>query len=260
MTEVEIVSTADFLEEFASAMFGSGVHTSRVVRCTKRIGNALGVSVSLTTSLKTMVMSVSPLEHAGNAAIFHETRVVDVPSLPISFEWNRALSELSWRAVDENLSLEETKEAFRKVVAAPRISPVFVLVMASLANASFCRLFGGNVWAMLIVFTSTLLGFAIKQYLLSHKTNVYLTFVVCAFVSSVCASAATSLGIESAEIALATSVLWLVPGVPLINGIIDIADGHVQNGFTRLVSSALLIISMAIGLSASIILVKDQLL
>ena len=47
--------------------------------------------------------------------------------------------------------------------------------------------------------------------------------------ASLCASAALRFDC-TAETALATSVLFLVPGVPLINGVIDIVEGHVLIG------------------------------
>ena len=64
----------------------------------------------------------------------------------------------------------------------------------------------------------------------------------------------------SAETALATSVLFLVPGVPLINGVIDIVEGHILIGCSRLINALLLIICIAIGLSATLLMVKDGLL
>ena len=64
----------------------------------------------------------------------------------------------------------------------------------------------------------------------------------------------------TSEIALATSVLYLVPGVPLINGVIDIVEGHVLTGFARLTQAALLIVCIAIGLSFTLLLVKHSLL
>lgn len=64
----------------------------------------------------------------------------------------------------------------------------------------------------------------------------------------------------TSEIALATSVLYLVPGVPLINGVIDIVEGHVLTGFARLTQAALLIVCIAIGLSFTLLLVKNSLL
>ena len=89
--------------------------------------------------------------------------------------------------------------------------------------------------------------------------NHYLTFIVSAFVASLCASTSVIFDITS-EIAIATSVLYLVPGVPLINGVIDIVEGHVAIGLSRLVSAWLLIGSIAIGLSFTILIMKDNLL
>ncbi|WP_296004102.1 threonine/serine exporter family protein, partial [uncultured Alistipes sp.] len=61
-------------------------------------------------------------------------------------------------------------------------------------------------------------------------------------------------------IALATSPLFLVPGVPLINGVIDIMEGHVLMGGSRLVNALLQIVCIAVGLSATLLMVKDSLL
>jgi uncharacterized membrane protein YjjP (DUF1212 family) len=56
------------------------------------------------------------------------------------------------------------------------------------------------------------------------------------------------------DIALGTSVLYLVPGVPLINGVIDVIEGHVLAGVSRLINAALLIICLSIGLSLTLLL------
>ena len=55
-------------------------------------------------------------------------------------------------------------------------------------------------------------------------------------------------------------MLYLVPGVPLINGVIDVVEGHVLTGFARLTEAALLIVNIAIGLSFTLLLVKSSLL
>lgn len=255
MTQEYIGEIADFISRYASFMLGAGVHTSRVVRNSKRIGEALGTDVRIHTSQKTATLTVCEK----NGTLMN-TRVVDIPGYPISFEWNADLSALSWAAYDNDMSLDAIRHKFEEIVSKPRINPYFVLFMVGLANASFCRLFGGGVWAMLIVFTSTLIGFYVRQHLTRRKVNHYIVFIVSAFVASLCASSALSLGIDSAEIALATSVLYLVPGVPLINGVIDITDGHIQIGISRLVNALMLIVCIAIGMSGTLMLVKDSLL
>lgn len=62
------------------------------------------------------------------------------------------------------------------------------------------------------------------------------------------------------EIAMATSVLYLVPGVPLINGIIDIIEGHVLAGVSRLINALLLIVCLSLGLLCAMLLIGGDVL
>ena len=117
----------------------------------------------------------------------------------------------------------------------------------------------GDWVAVGIVFTSTLAGFSARQQLTKAGVNHFIIFILSAFVASLCASSALRFDC-TAETAIATSVLFLVPGVPLINGVIDIVEGHVLNGIARLASALMLIICIAIGLSCTLMIVKNGLL
>lgn len=253
-TSTELTQIADFVAEYATYLLGSGVHTSRVIRNSRRIGKSQGIDIQLSAFQKSIVMTAHDDSTGENI-----TRVVGIPALPISFERNSDLSALSWEAVDKQLTLDEVRSRYERLIAKPSIDPIFVLLTVGLANASFCRLFGGDWTAMSIVFTSTLVGFAAKQRMQAHKVNHFIIFILSAFIASLCASAALSFDC-TAEICLATSPLFLVPGVPLINGIIDILDGHVLIGFSRLVNAMSLIVCIAVGLSMTLIMVKDSLL
>ena len=253
-TTTELTQIADFVAEYATYLLGSGVHTSRVIRNSQRIGKSQGIDIQLSAFQKSIVMTAHDDSTGENI-----TRVVGIPALPISFERNSDLSALSWEAVDEHLSLDEIRTRYERLITKPSIDPIFVLLTVGLANASFCRLFGGDWTAMSIVFTSTLVGFAAKQRMQAHKVNHFIIFILSAFIASLCASAALSFDC-TAEICLATSPLFLVPGVPLINGIIDILDGHVLIGFSRIVNAMSLIVCIAVGLSMTLIMVKDNLL
>lgn len=253
-TTTELTKIADFVAEYATHLLGSGVHTSRVIRNSRRIGKSQGIDIQLSAFQKSIVMTAHDDSTGENI-----TRVVGIPALPISFERNSDLSALSWEAVDEHLSLDEIRARYERLITKPSIDPIFVLLTVGLANASFCRLFGGDWTAMSIVFTSTLVGFAAKQRMQAHKVNHFIIFILSAFIASLCASAALSFDC-TAEICLATSPLFLVPGVPLINGIIDILDGHVLIGFSRIVNAMSLIVCIAVGLSMTLIMVKDNLL
>ena len=253
-TQQELAEILGFVAEYAAYQLGSGVHTSRSIRNSRRIGEALGVDVQLSSFQKSTILTVLDPE-SGEAV----TRVAEIPALPISFERNSDLSALGWDALDEGLSLDEIRRRYRALVEKPRMDPIFTLLVVGLANASFCRLFGGDWTAVGVVFTATLVGFAVKQRMQAHAVNHFLVFACSAFVASLCASAALCFDC-AAEVALATSPLFLVPGVPLINGVIDIVEGHVLIGVSRLVNAMLLIVCIAVGLSATLLMIKDSLL
>ena len=253
-TGASFLSIGKFIAEYLAHLMGAGVHTSRVVRNTKRIGEAFGLDVKLSVFHRNIILTI--IDKETNEAC---NEVIDIPAHPISFEHNSELSALSWEAVDNHLSLEELKDKYKKIISAPRIHPLFVLLLVGFANASFCKLFGGDLISMGIVFSATITGFYLKQQMQAKKINHYVVFIVSAFVASLCASTALIFDTTS-EIAMATSVLYLVPGVPLINGVIDVVEGYVLTGFARLTEASLLIVSIAIGLSFTLLMVKNSLI
>ena len=180
-TSTELTQIADFVAEYATYLLGSGVHTSRVIRNSRRIGKSQGIDIQLSAFQKSIVMTAHDDSTGENI-----TRVVGIPALPISFERNSDLSALSWEAVDEHLPLDEIRARYERLISKPSIDPIFVLLTVGLANASFCRLFGGDWTAMSIVFTSTLVGLAAKQRMQAHKVNHFIIFILSAFIASLC--------------------------------------------------------------------------
>lgn len=250
----ELKDITRFLMEYANRLMGSGVHTSRVVRNTRRIGESLDVNVKMSIFQKTMVMSVCDNE---SQEVYNEVAII--PAFPISFELNAELSALSWEAFDTRLSLDALWEKYNQIISHPKMDPLCTLFLVGFANASFCALFGGDWTARGIVFSATLIGFYLKQVMQKKHINHYIIFVVSAFVASLVASSALTLE-TTAEIAIATSVLYLVPGVPLLNGVIDIVEGHVLTGCTRLIQAVLLVLCISVGLSGTLMLVRNSLL
>ena len=105
---------------------------------------------------------------------------------------------------------------------------------------------------------ATLVGFRIKQIL---HFNHYFVFTISAFVASLIASITMwqHWG-TTPDIAIGASVLYLIPGVPLINGIIDIIEGHVLAGTARLINALLLIVCIAFGMGITLLMMGGKLL
>ena len=255
--QVEIRELSNFLLDFSTTLMGAGVHTSRVVRNVRRIAGSFGYDVEMTIFQKHITMSIL---HGSDDSI-RRTSVRAIPAAAFNFNTISQLSSLSWAAHDEHLPLEELRKRYESIVAEPRISRWWVLFLVSCANASFCRLFGGDPVAMGLVFVATLVGFFVRQEMMRFHANHMAVFVIASFVASMIAS----LGVwnhwgTTPQIALGTSVLFLIPGVPLINSIIDTLEGHVLVGFSRAVNACILIICIALGLSATLLILGLDLL
>lgn len=249
--DVDIQDLSNFLLDFATSLMGVGSHTSRVVRNVSRIAESFGYGVDMTVFQKNITMTV---KHPGDYSI-RRTYVRKIPVLALNFQVISKLSVLSWEAYDHYLSLDELRRRYRDIMAEARMPGWVVLLLVSCANAAFCRLFQGDFIAMGLVFAATMIGFFVRQELMKRHVNHMVVFVVCSFIASFIASAGIKYNWgETQQVALASSVLFLIPGVPLINSIIDILEGHVLIGFSRAINACILIICVALGLSGTLLL------
>lgn len=240
-----------FLSDYATRLQGSGVHTTRVIRNVHRIASSWGVQVEMTVLHKTLTLTVSTRDgqHVYN-------KVSTIHPRPISFRLNADLSALSWQAYDEHLPLSELWTRYQAIIAKPRISNWIVLPLVGVANAAFCGLFGGDGWACGMVAVATWLGYGVKIRMTCRNLNIFGVWFTCSLLSSLIASLCVFLHLgQTPDIAIAASALYLVPGVPLINSVIDMVEGHVLTGFARLIDALLLIGCLAIGMLCTMLLI-----
>ncbi|MFI3302950.1 MAG: threonine/serine exporter family protein [Rikenellaceae bacterium] len=246
----DLVDVADLLLEIATTLMGAGAHTSRVVNNASRMAESFGYEVYFTIFQKTMTIMVRDYET-------HESITMVRPSkhIALNFRLVAELSSLSWDTYDLNLTPSQAREQYEQIVAQKRMSRWLVLFLVACANASFCRLFGGDIVGMGMVFTSTLCAFFVRQEMMNRHMNHSIIFIIAAFISSFIAGLGVYFGWgETPSIALATSVLFLIPGVPLINSIMDLMEGHVLVGIARMVNATILIISITIGFIISLLM------
>jgi uncharacterized membrane protein YjjP (DUF1212 family) len=104
---------------------------------------------------------------------------------------------------------------------------------------------------MAVAFAATVAGLFVRQEAMKKKFNPYLCVFFAAFTASLFAGLAEHyhVGLQPDK-AFATSVLFLVPGVPLINSVSDLMDGNIQNGIVRAMNGLMIAFSIAMGLFA----------
>ena len=232
-----------FLSDYASTLLASGATCLRLEKNVGRMAEVWGVRVAMTIMPHHIHFSVT--DHQG----LTDTFVAQTQHSAASFDAITRLSALSWKVADNRLTLSQARSRFAEAMKARTANRWWVLFAASCANASFCRLFGGDFHAMAVVFGATAAGVYLKQLLVRARADIRLVFIVCSFVSAVLAAAGYifSLG-GTPEVAMATSVLYLVPGIPLLNSFSDMVDGHYICFFCRLLDALILTCCLSLGL------------
>ena len=201
------------------------------------------VNVAMAIMPRHIHMSVT--DNAGGC----ETFISSINRSVISYEIITQLSKLSWEVRDTGVPLSVARQRFAGIKSLPNANRWWVLCAAACANASFCRLFGGDGWAMTVVLAATAAGFYLRQTLLGAKCDLRLTFFLCAIVSSILAAACSLFHLgDTPDVAMATSVLYLVPGIPFLNAFSDLIDRHYICSFSRMTDAIVLTCSLSAGL------------
>lgn len=241
-----------FLSKYSARLLGAGATCIRLEKNAARIAKAYGKEAEISIMPRHVHLSVwapgSADTGASIAAIGHPA---------ISFRINTKLSELSWEIADGKVDFATAAKRFDRIVRDDRRNPRTVLFLVALANASFCRLFGGDFIAMTTVCLATAAGYHLKLLLLGRGVDIRLTALVCAFASAVLGATDTLFSIgETPSVASGTSVLYLVPGIPFLNSFSDLLYRHYLCAFSRFVDALVLTCSLSIGLCAGMLLMN----
>lgn len=243
----DIQELTDFLLDYALSLMAAGAYTARIVKNVRRIGESYGYVVDILLFQKNMTMTVTcPDDYSIRRTYVRQQS----PFIHVSFRTISDLSSLSWKAFDTDVSLEDLRLEYALILSKPQEDWKLLLILASCSTAAFCKLFGGDWWSSVIVFMSAFVGFLFRKFLTILKVEPRFALLLTATASSLTAFLGAGISglTGTSDIAVATSVLYLVPGVHFINSVIDILDGHILIGISRAVNTCILIICIAFGM------------
>lgn len=241
-----------FLADYAAWLCGCGATCIRIEKNVYRMAEAFGIKADMIIMPSHITLTCESMQ---GGETFSLVRTVKHQS--ISFDMNTQLSKLSWDIADGKCRYAGALARFERIKRLPPADKWMVLVLASLANASFCRLFGGDFVSMLVVLVSTLCGYRMKQILLQDGFDVRFVFVCSSFFSAVLSAGCHLFGWgDTPEIALGSSVLYLVPGIPYINSVSDMLGGHYLCAFSRLMNGMVLTVCLSLGLICGLLILN----
>ena len=238
------------LLDIGAMLMSSGANTNRIRLTIQRIGKSYNYSTDFLITHRAIMLT---LKGPDGHVTFNELKqtYAHIPNFKIV----SGLSKLSWQIVEEKFSVKKAKKEVKRLKALPQYPRLIVLFVVAFACSSFCRLNAGNFIEMLLFFMAAFSGIFLRQELAKKKVNPYFTICIASFSS---ATIAGTLGLflpyQHDNIIFITSILYLIPGIQLINSITDILDGNTINGLVRASIGIVVSFAISIGLLLAILI------
>lgn len=252
MKNKENISSADFANlalDMGTYLLASGAHCGRVYNNLSRIAKAWGFELQIDPSFKGLLVSVSNLNNSDD----NITKYKKSPSHNVHFEVLTSVSRLSWQVVENHLSFTETVKAFDDIKAIPHYKPWVVSLAVGLSCAGLCMFSKGDIFNVAIAFIAAFSGSMFRFYITGKKFNSMISFVLAAFLTTMITGLGTLLDIGSdPQAAMATAVLYLIPGIPLINSVVDLIEGYLSSAVNRALFAGFVLLCIATGMTLSI--------
>ena len=242
---------ADLLLDIGTLLLASGAHCGRISRNIERVAERWGYSLELLITFTGLMVSIKNIANPSERI----ARFRHSPLHGVHFGILTEISLLTWKVVEENLSISEVERRFAKIKKSSHHPRWAVLLGVGAACACLCILAEGNWANACMAFVASVSGMFVRQEVLKLRFNPMIAFILASFTTGLIAGMDMIYQIgASPEKTLATSVLYLIPGVPLINCTIDLIEGYIPTAISRGVYAGFILLCVAVGMSLSILL------
>lgn len=203
-----------------------------------------------TVNLSVLPQTISMTLVSGNE---FRTKMIHIGSLSPNMERLSELYTLTKNVSPAFSAIDLLKQTQNLLSQNQQFNTLQKIFAASIACASFAALFQGTAAEFFAAFIATFVAATLKKILDTKEFNPFLTITVASLFATICIGLFSSLGLlQDAKIALASSVLFLVPGVQLINSFEDIIKGHYLSGIARGLHGVLISFAIVFGIAVGL--------
>lgn len=237
-------SVGNILLDIGATLMSSGASTNRVRITVTRIARGLGYNIELLITHRALMLTITEKDQS-----HFFSRLKRTSPHGANYRIVSGISHLSWNVIEQKWTVAQIAAELKRLKDLPHYPRLIVLAFVGLAGSAFCYNFGGGYIEMIVTFIATVFGLFTKQEATRLKFNPYICVFFASFVASLIAGMAEFFHIgNQPDKAFATSVLFLVPGIPLINSVTDMLEGNLQNGLMRALNGMIIAFSIAMGI------------
>lgn len=249
--DYSISKVIDVLLYAGACLLARGAHSGRVNRNLERMASTWGYEIHMNSFFRGIALTVIDKNDKENAI----TRYLESLPHSIQFSTITAISHLSWKVHDEKLSPAEAQKEIAKIVNEPKPIKLLVAIAVGLSCAGLCFFANGNILNASTAFMGAFSGYLAKTVMDRYKFNPFMGIFIAAFTTTMITGCFARFDLlQNQETAIATAVLYLIPGVPLINVVIDMIEGYYSSALNRMLFAFLIVLSISAGIWVSLTL------
>ena len=236
----------------------NGAEISRVEDIMTRISTYYGVDKGnffvLSNGIFTTGSNGGKVEKAGGQASTY-ANVEFIPIRPIQLQKVVQVNQLSYDISAGKCSLEEARTRLEAIRSAPA-KPMWEQTLGSaLGAAGFCAVFGGGWMDCAAAFVVGLLLYVFVLLVSGRYMSRIVGGICNALLATLLCLAFHRIGFgNSLANVIIGAVMPLIPGVPFVNGVRELANADYLAGLTRLTDALLGFFCIAIGVSVGFML------
>ena len=250
METKETFTSEDVLEVASEAghiLLENGAEISRVEDTMERISSHYGVHTGHFFVLSNGIFTTSSSNKYANVEF--------IPIRGIQLSKVVEVNRLSYRIAADKVSLTQARAELDAIRDEPMKPAWEQIVGSAFGAAGFCAVFGGGFMDCAAAFVVGALLYLFLLFVSSKYLSKIVGGICNSLVATLLCLASYRLGFGSSlSNIIIGAIMPLIPGVPFVNGVRDLADSEYIAGTTRLTDAMLGFFCIALGVGTSFVL------
>lgn len=250
METKEAFTSEDVLEVASEAghiLLENGAEISRVEDTMERISSHYGVHTGHFFVLSNGIFTTSSSNKYANVEF--------IPIRGIQLSKVVEVNRLSYRIAADKVSLTQARAELDAIRDEPMKPAWEQIVGSAFGAAGFCAVFGGGFMDCAAAFVVGTLLYLFLLFVSSRYLSKIVGGICNSLVATLLCLASYRLGFGSSlSNIIIGAIMPLIPGVPFVNGVRDLADSDYIAGTTRLTDAMLGFFCIALGVGTSFVL------
>lgn len=250
METKETFTSEDVLEVASEAghiLLENGAEISRVEDTMERISSHYGVHTGHFFVLSNGIFTTSSSNKYANVEF--------IPIRGIQLSKVVEVNRLSYRIAADKVSLTQARAELDAIRDEPMKPAWEQIVGSAFGAAGFCAVFGGGFMDCATAFVVGTLLYLFLLFVSSRYLSKIVGGICNSLVATLLCLASYRLGFGSSlSNIIIGAIMPLIPGVPFVNGVRDLADSDYIAGTTRLTDAMLGFFCIALGVGTSFVL------